>query len=123
MFHTARASAPATTTMRSLSISTTARARRAPIRVLARAAPARMKTRTTMKLGVVARAVEGEGEREKETYARPVQEENALMESEAFSNALKGGFLAFALVCVAFLLKLSQPVIGEMIDAFPKGGR
>lgn len=123
MFHTARASAPATTTMRSSSISTTARARRAPIRVLARAAPARMKTRTTMKLGVVARAVEGEGEREKETYARPVQEENALMESEAFSNALKGGFLAFALVCVAFLLKLSQPVIGEMIDAFPKGGR
>ena len=103
MFHTARASAP--------------------IRVLARAAPARMKTRTTMKLGVVARAVEGEGEREKETYARPVQEENALMESEAFSNALKGGFLAFALVCIAFLLKLSQPVIGEMIDAFPKGGR
>jgi len=82
-----------------------------------------MKTRTTMKLGVVARAVEGEGEREKETYARPVQEENALMESEAFSNALKGGFSAFALVCVAFLLKLSQPVIGEMIDAFPKGGR
>ena len=76
-----------------------------------------------MKMGVVARAVEGEGEREKETYARPVQEENALMESEAFSNALKGGFLAFALVCVAFLLKLSQPVIGEMIDAFPKGGR
>ena len=71
----------------------------------------------------LARAVEGEGEREKETYARPVQEENALMESEAFSNALKGGFLAFALVCVAFLLKLSQPVIGEMIDAFPKGGR
>jgi|TARA_B100000003_G_scaffold161277_1_gene147052 hypothetical protein len=123
MFHTARASAPATTTMRSSSISTTARARRAPVRVLARAAPARMKTRTTMKLGVVARAVEGEGEREKETYARPVQEENALMESEAFSNALKGGFLAFALVCVAFLLKLSQPVIGEMIDAFPKGGR
>ncbi len=123
MFHTARASAPATTTMRSSSISTTARARRAPIRVLARAAPARMKTRTTMKLGVVARAVEGEGEREKETYARPVQEENALMESEAFSNALKGGFLAFALLCVAFLLKLSQPVIGEMIDAFPKGGR
>lgn len=123
MFHTARASAPATTTMRSSSISTTARARRAPIRVLARAAPARMKTRTTMKMGVVARAVEGEGEREKETYARPVQEENALMESEAFSNALKGGFLAFALVCVAFLLKLSQPVIGEMIDAFPKGGR
>jgi len=123
MFHTARASAPATTTMRSSSISTTARARRAPIRVLARAAPARMKTRTTMKLGVVARAVEGEGEREKETYARPVQEENALMESEAFSNALKGGFLAFALVCIAFLLKLSQPVIGEMIDAFPKGGR
>jgi len=123
MFHTARASAPATTTMRSSSISTTARARRAPIRVLARAAPARMKTRTTMKLGVVARAVEGEGEREKETYARPVQEDNALMESEAFSNALKGGFLAFALVCVAFLLKLSQPVIGEMIDAFPKGGR
>ena len=123
MFHTARASAPATTTMRSSSISTTARAHRAPIRVLARAAPARMKTRTTMKLGVVARAVEGEGEREKETYARPVQEENALMESEAFSNALKGGFLAFALVCVAFLLKLSQPVIGEMIDAFPKGGR
>lgn len=122
MFHTARASAPATTTMRSSSISTTARARRAPIRVLARAAPAR-KTRTTMKMGVVARAVEGEGEREKETYARPVQEENALMESEAFSNALKGGFLAFALVCVAFLLKLSQPVIGEMIDAFPKGGR
>ena len=45
------------------------------------------------------------------------------MESEAFSNALKGGFLAFALVCIAFLLKLSQPVIGEMIDAFPKGGR
>lgn len=123
MFHTARASAPATTTMRSSSISTTARARRAPVRVLARAAPARMKTQTTMKLGVVARAVEGEGEREKETYARPVQEENALMESEAFSNALKGGFLAFALVCVAFLLKLSQPVIGEMIDAFPKGGR
>lgn len=82
-----------------------------------------MKTRTTMKLGVVARAVEGEGEREKETYARPVQEENALMESEAFSNALKGGFLAFALVCIAFLLKLSQPVIGEMIDAFPKVGR
>ena len=68
-------------------------------------------------------AVEGEGEREKVTYARPVQEENALMESEAFSNALKGGFSAFALVCVAFLLKLSQPVIGEMIDAFPKGGR
>lgn len=123
MFHTARASAPATTTMRSSSISTTARARRAPVRVLARAAPARMKTRTTMKMGVVARAVEGEGEREKETYARPMQEENALMESEAFSNALKGGFLAFALVCVAFLLKLSQPVIGEMIDAFPKGGR
>ena len=123
MFHTARASAPATTTMRSSSISTTARARRAPVRVLARAAPARMKTRTTLKMGVVARAVEGEGEREKETYARPMQEENALMESEAFSNALKGGFLAFALVCVAFLLKLSQPVIGEMIDAFPKGGR
>ena len=52
-----------------------------------------MKTQTTMKLGVVARAVEGEGEREKETYARPVQEENALMESEAFSGGVGPHFV------------------------------
>ena len=42
-----------------------------------------------------------------------------LLESEAFETALKAGFAALALTCVGIVVKLSGPVIGEMVDKFP----
>jgi len=56
------------------------------------------------------------------SYVKPVQEENALLESEEFSVALQAGFGVFVVVCIGFVLNLASPVVKEMIDTFP-GGR
>ena len=52
-------------------------------------------------------------------YVKPVQEENALLESETFSTVLKAGFAAFCLVCVLLVFKLAGPVVNEMVSTFP----
>ena len=52
-------------------------------------------------------------------FRRPVETRDDLLESEAFETALKAGFAALALTCVGIVVKLSGPVIGEMVDKFP----
>ena len=56
-------------------------------------------------------------------YVKPVQEENALLESETFSTVLKAGFAAFCLVCVLLVFKLAGPVVNEMVSTFPGASR
>lgn len=56
------------------------------------------------------------------SYVKPVQEENALLESEEFSVALQAGFGVFVVVCIGFVLNLASPVVKEMIDTFPTSG-
>ena len=45
-----------------------------------------------------------------------------MLESEAFSTALKTGFAIFCVVCVGVVLNLASPVVKEMIDTFPTNG-
>lgn len=65
------------------------------------------------------RAVNGDDDTQ---YVKPVQEENALLESEEFSVALQAGFGVFVVVCIGFVLNLASPVVKEMIDTFPTSG-
>ena len=67
---------------------------------------------------VATRAVEDD-EGASRDYVKPVQEENALLESETFSTVLKAGFAAFCLVCVLLVFKLAGPVVNEMVSTFP----
>lgn len=68
------------------------------------------------------RAVNGDDDTQDESYVKPVQEENALLESEEFSVALQAGFGVFVVVCIGFVLNLASPVVKEMIDTFPTSG-
>lgn len=74
------------------------------------------------------RAVNGDddtqdgGDDASRSYVKPVQEENALLESEEFSVALQAGFGVFVVVCIGFVLNLASPVVKEMIDTFPTSG-
>jgi len=73
----------------------------------------------------VRRAVNGDEDNQNEasrSYVKPVQEENALLESEEFSVALQAGFGVFVVACVGFVLNLASPVVKEMIDTFPTSG-
>jgi hypothetical protein len=67
---------------------------------------------------VATRAVEDD-EGASRDYVKPVQEENALLESETFSTVLKAGFAAFCVVCVLLVFKLAGPVVNEMVSTFP----
>jgi len=57
----------------------------------------------------------GDGE-----YSKPKQVEDALMESEAFSAALKAGFAVFLAAGAFFVFgTLAEPVLEVMIKTFP----
>ena len=120
-----------TTTVRATATRATAKTIRFDRRArVARATPTASTVRTTaapmatamatLERGrrVATRAVEDD-EGASRDYVKPVQEENALLESETFSTVLKAGFAAFCLVCVLLVFKLAGPVVNEMVSTFP----